>query len=667
MSLTSKTRKSDAPLSRTSSSKAGLIGFVVEEIFKLVGTGWFIESGTGNALVVVCTVCKISRSSPSRAAVVITVTDLIPSTFAPSRRRATDPSMRALSNGRRGVDAAVEDGRNFTSRELISIVFRPPGINWVYTLGRAATLCTTENTTGYKRQLPPLSPSTQTCSEQYHHRFCLPSRETTKLRTIDAAKIERAVKLCFYIRHLYDMGYPRAAFEPSVPPYPPMHSEFFQVHDPKAVHEATDSALMLCSYSSSNSVWVVGKGKAISLGGPGYVMDFNSFLSLCQCFTWKTESDTRAVQPVHSPATFDIPVGFHDILRSESTDNFFLNHDITMASPPCVQGDMKRRQNTLTRLHPMRRFLKSVSSRLIGNFFKVYPVDLSPDDVIIIVMGLTGTGKSSFINTLIGGVSGFGKPLDECTDIVHVTKFQHLERSTHDLAFVDTPGFDDMNKSDDEIAGMINHWLITNLRKGKLQPAGILYMHCITDNRITQSSKRSLGRLKAQFGDENIIFVTTMWDETRLDEAEMLKREKALKAHWKDVIKRDPMVVRYYNNEHSAWKVIDSIIETRNEKFNKDLRTELHDMGRRLSITKAGRNAYTELEKLVSSQQSSLNELRSCLKIQGVEKSKITRLKNEYEERRLDSEDMVRFLGEVVTVPKHLQRFSTMKSGTTIV
>jgi GTPase Era involved in 16S rRNA processing len=55
--------------------------------------------------------------------------------------------------------------------------------------------------------------------------------------------------------------------------------------------------------------------------------------------------------------------------------------------------------------------------------------------------------------------NGVGHELQSCTTEIGVIKVHFLEKSDFDVVFVDTPGFDDTNKSDGEILEMIAQWL----------------------------------------------------------------------------------------------------------------------------------------------------------------------------------------------------------------
>ena len=89
------------------------------------------------------------------------------------------------------------------------------------------------------------------------------------------------------------------------------------------------------------------------------------------------------------------------------------------------------------------------------------------------LMGPTGSGKSSvcsnrvfeqarfvdlqkFIEKATGGTGIAGHNLQSCTSEVSVFR---LPCGSRNLCFVDTPGFDDTNKSDLDILKLISKWL----------------------------------------------------------------------------------------------------------------------------------------------------------------------------------------------------------------
>ncbi|KAM5359118.1 hypothetical protein ACJZ2D_014724 [Fusarium nematophilum] len=69
--------------------------------------------------------------------------------------------------------------------------------------------------------------------------------------------------------------------------------------------------------------------------------------------------------------------------------------------------------------------------------------------IVIGVMGAVGSGKSTFIRTASGDDNVIvGHSLEACTQ--KVTSFE-VNANGHNIVLVDTPGFNDTDKSDTEI------------------------------------------------------------------------------------------------------------------------------------------------------------------------------------------------------------------------
>ena len=96
------------------------------------------------------------------------------------------------------------------------------------------------------------------------------------------------------------------------------------------------------------------------------------------------------------------------------------------------------------------------------------------------------------------------------------------------IYLIDTPGFDDTNRSDSEVLREIASWLTASYA-AKVRLSGIIYLHRISDVRMQGSAKRNLFMFKKLCGPDslgNVILATTMWD--RVSEAEGLARETEL-------------------------------------------------------------------------------------------------------------------------------------------
>ncbi|KAI6756095.1 hypothetical protein HG530_011831 [Fusarium avenaceum] len=135
-----------------------------------------------------------------------------------------------------------------------------------------------------------------------------------------------------------------------------------------------------------------------------------------------------------------------------------------------------------------------------------------PHNTIVLVMGLTGAGKSTFIERLTGLPAGIGHDLKSETSRMTAYPYEYGDRRVY---LVDAPGFDDSRCMDSEILTEIAFYL-SQIHKSNFRLGGILYLHRITDNRVSASAMRSFQIVQSICGPRGAKFarlVTTMWDE----------------------------------------------------------------------------------------------------------------------------------------------------------
>ncbi|KAH9436696.1 hypothetical protein MCOR02_000365 [Pyricularia oryzae] len=146
-------------------------------------------------------------------------------------------------------------------------------------------------------------------------------------------------------------------------------------------------------------------------------------------------------------------------------------------------------------------------------------------DIFIAVMGVTGCGKSSLISLCCKRPVRIGHDLQACTAVVDVYPFELSPTQT--VFLIDTPGFDDTNRSDSDVLREIASWL-TNSFRNKILLHGIIYLHRISDPRMQGSARKNLMMFKKLCGDDalkKVILATTMWDIVPTETAEARQAE----------------------------------------------------------------------------------------------------------------------------------------------
>ncbi|KAF8132012.1 P-loop containing nucleoside triphosphate hydrolase protein [Boletus edulis] len=228
---------------------------------------------------------------------------------------------------------------------------------------------------------------------------------------------------------------------------------------------------------------------------------------------------------------------------------------------------------------------------------------LLSDDVVIAVMGPTGSGKSTFIRRASGhDDQGIGHELRSCTQNVLGIRFQDQESGRH-VVLVDTPGFDDTFKSDLEILNMISDWLSLSYKKEKLL-SGILYLHRITDNRMAGTPLKNLRVFRKLCGKDaldKVYLTTTMWDEVDQSIGEE-RLEELKKEYWKSMVAQGAQIFRCSSNDGSAKELILKILNREDVRKALRLQKEISDEAKELKETKAGQVLYDQLAGLVKRQ-----------------------------------------------------------------
>ncbi|PUU74176.1 hypothetical protein B9Z19DRAFT_1033631 [Tuber borchii] len=217
-------------------------------------------------------------------------------------------------------------------------------------------------------------------------------------------------------------------------------------------------------------------------------------------------------------------------------------------------------------------------------------------------MGITGVGKSYFIREVTGysevNVSG---GLYSSTIRVQPYSFEYLgERIT----LVDTPGFNDTNRTDTEVLKEIADWTSKTYKKNQLL-SGIIYLHPITHTRMEGSAMRNLRMFQKLCGQqvlENVLLTTTQW--SNVNPAEGQAREDGLRDEglWGGLISKGATLQRFYGTRESGLELINVLVS----RTRKPLHIQDQIVKQRMTLleTDAGRFLNEEL----AAQEKALKE-----------------------------------------------------------
>ncbi|KAF2102744.1 hypothetical protein NA57DRAFT_7635, partial [Rhizodiscina lignyota] len=214
----------------------------------------------------------------------------------------------------------------------------------------------------------------------------------------------------------------------------------------------------------------------------------------------------------------------------------------------------------------------------------------------IAVMGVTGSGKSTFIRTASGDETiSIGHTLKSCTSELKGYSFHH---NGYNIVLVDSPGFNDTYRSEADVLADIAKWLRESY-ENKTRLNGIIYMHNIHNERMEGSAIRNLRMFREICGEEplkNVILVTSFWDS--VEKAMGESREKELRTDpdfWGRMIRRGSRIDRF-TDRTSALKIVASLVKKNSVTLN--IQRELVEEQKTLVDTSAGRVVNEELLRL---------------------------------------------------------------------
>ncbi|KAK6521663.1 hypothetical protein TWF506_001872 [Arthrobotrys conoides] len=231
-------------------------------------------------------------------------------------------------------------------------------------------------------------------------------------------------------------------------------------------------------------------------------------------------------------------------------------------------------------------------------------------EVLIAVMGMTGAGKTTFISKATGKSDlGIGHSLESCTReiAVHETKIDDTL-----VRFVDTPGFSDTYLSDTEVLEMIADYLAAAYSKD-MKLHGIIYLHPISENRMTNPATKNLEMFRKLTGEKNlknVVLTTSMWDKVTAEEG--ARRERELKEKfWKVLLAYEAKTIKYKGTAESAREVAALLME--NKPFYLQLQEEMGKGNKALKDTSAGKEIMEELARVKEQHQREMAEMKEMI------------------------------------------------------
>ncbi|KAI2624905.1 P-loop containing nucleoside triphosphate hydrolase protein [Hypoxylon sp. NC1633] len=238
-------------------------------------------------------------------------------------------------------------------------------------------------------------------------------------------------------------------------------------------------------------------------------------------------------------------------------------------------------------------------------------------DVYIAVMGVTGSGKSTFISKCTDQDVKIGHDLQSCTQGIGI--YQSSLFSDKNVYLVDTPGFDDTSRTDKEVLKEIATWL-GKAYTDNIRLSGIIYLHRITDTRMQGSAKKNLFMFNKLCGSgalKRVILATTMWGNLA-NEGIGVKREKELvetEEFWGWMTRHGSQIKRHHDTKESAKSLLQIFVSSSDTPMGKlKIQEEIVDRHKTLNQTSAGMELDSAMAQEREKFRKEIEEMKAEMK-----------------------------------------------------
>lgn len=257
------------------------------------------------------------------------------------------------------------------------------------------------------------------------------------------------------------------------------------------------------------------------------------------------------------------------------------------------------------------------------------PYSFNREPILIAVLGETGAGKTTFINTAADTHLQVSSSIDSCQHLLQKPMKWGLTTNaltgTQDIAYanvivdgrtvtlIDTPGFNDSQRTDTDILKLIAQWLQGTYEYGKLL-TGVILLQPINGIRAVRSEKTRTALFQEICGENafsHVVIATTMWSEVN-NKLEAYRRVEERKIHpdfWFKMIAKGATVVNYENRtKYETHKIIRTLLYKGQVAMK--MQPELQNNNGALFQTSAGRLLH---ENLSDEEKQRWKELQEAL------------------------------------------------------
>ncbi|KAI2620465.1 P-loop containing nucleoside triphosphate hydrolase protein [Hypoxylon sp. NC1633] len=233
-------------------------------------------------------------------------------------------------------------------------------------------------------------------------------------------------------------------------------------------------------------------------------------------------------------------------------------------------------------------------------------------DVLIAVMGMIGSGKTTFISKVTGRQDleiDHEPRLNSCTQEIQIIETT-LDGRT--VRFIDTPGFSDSYFDVLKVFAMMADYLAAAYSRD-MRLSGVIYLHPLSDDRVAYRFIENLEIFQKLTGEknlENVILTTTMWDDVTPKVGK--SREEELRSKFENASTEYGLkYAQHDGSTHSAQQIASRLVNT--QPFYLQLQEEVGKWNMDLKDTAAGKEIIAQLLREKEKQRLEFAELQDFI------------------------------------------------------
>ncbi|KAF5376591.1 hypothetical protein D9757_009609 [Collybiopsis confluens] len=266
----------------------------------------------------------------------------------------------------------------------------------------------------------------------------------------------------------------------------------------------------------------------------------------------------------------------------------------------------------------------------------------------IIIMGASGTGKTTFVNILTNSDLPVGSTLEPCTQEIQLSR--PFEVHGHNFHFIDTPG----DENSDTLKSLVD--FLANLYKSRITVAGVFYFQSISSPRVTGFNRRSMRVFEDLCGEQAMKKVTIVI--TGSDSSSEMPREIELRESphfFRAAIDEGARYFRFDGTMECARDIVLQAVDVQDTEGEHDavlkIQDELVNAGRNFSETAVAEYLEADLIEIMRAHEEVVDKLRVTdherAEITGSLSIQLETGKADFEEILADFEELARDTAEL--------------------